>query len=502
MIGRMTTRVAMALRAVRLVAERTDPLEPIALGAIATHLGVSLSSASRLCADLESVGLLGRAAPYGSYGLGLRAVRLSGRAAAPLAQTVRLALTHAAQQTGETVCVAARAGSAMMVVAAVVSAWTLYAPAEVGEIVSDGDSAIARAEVAARDPRSIRLFESQDGMRMEIAAPVRDRSGETVAVVACRLPRNRTRSAAARARRAVVDARALIESAMSDAPPAPPADTPEAESARVIPAVEAIARVLEHLPRAGRAVDLAHATGLSMPRTHRLLQSLVDAGLAHRVDDGAGCRLSWSVHAWHRACRPAILTGGAEVLVEQASEATGQCAFVTVLRGMRSVTVVEKLAPQPPGLAMTPWLGRPCPIVHADAGPTLLLDFEPDDIPALIPGRPVDQEVSKLLRFRQEVAVSDVLAKESLEEGGQIAVSAPVRDSSGLVVAASLIVGPTEVVRHRVNEMEAAAVALATDVSTLLGADGWMPPRLPTAGSAAALPRSQPKAVPRTTMNR
>ncbi|OOB91546.1 hypothetical protein B0T42_05225 [Rathayibacter sp. VKM Ac-2630] len=146
----MSAHVTTALRVVRLLGERPDPTAPLGVGAVAAALGAPLSSVSRLCSELEGTGLIARGEAYGSYRLGASAVRLSGRAAAPVARSLRFALTLAAQQTGETVVLAAGAPGQLRVIGSVLSSWTLHSPATVGERIVSG--AIARA----RRPRTRR----------------------------------------------------------------------------------------------------------------------------------------------------------------------------------------------------------------------------------------------------------------------------------------------------------------------------------------------------------
>ena len=91
----MSGRVTTGLRVVRLLGERPDPTAPLGVGALAAELGAPLSSVSRLCAELERTGLIERGADYGSYRLGAVAVRLSGRAAAPVARSIKVTVPDA-----------------------------------------------------------------------------------------------------------------------------------------------------------------------------------------------------------------------------------------------------------------------------------------------------------------------------------------------------------------------------------------------------------------------
>jgi DNA-binding IclR family transcriptional regulator len=474
------TRVVSALHAVRLVAERVDPLAPVSVGQLSAQLGLSLSSTSRLCAELASIGLLEPSAEYGSYGLGLRAIRISGRAAAPTARQVQLALAEAARVTGDTVCIAAALPDGIRIVASVESGWTLFVPAAVGSRVDDGESAIRSAIDTSSTANRARLFESVVGVRTEVAAPIRDRTGRTIAAVAVRLPRNRSRSAAARARRAVDQARERIEAGITQVGEFRERARDSAARRRgpeELSTLEAVALLLEHLAEGADVPrELWRAVGISAGRGQRLIDAAEGAGVVHRDADDSVLRLSWSVHGWHRAAVTPILTTRGDRLVAETSQATGHSAFLTVMRRMRSVTLVEKLAEQPDGLVMAPWLGRPCPLELSDGGPALLLDYGTEAIATLIPG---DTPLAALETLRDgmwQIARDGVLSRESAEEAGQIGITAPVRDSSGLVVAAACIVGTTGAVKAQLGEARAAAVALAARVSEQLGARALLGP--------------------------
>ncbi len=228
----MAGRVGAVLEAVRVVADRPDPTAPLGVGEIARTLGRSLSATSRMCAELERLDLLERAETYGAYRLGAGAVALSGRAAAPLARTMRYALTLAAQQTGETALLATPSPSGVVVTAAVESLWTLHSPAEVGERVADPRSAIARAADPLTHADEEGLVESTIGMSVEIASTVTAPTGDCIAVLAVRLPVNRREQNGVRARRAVVAARRTLETALEQWLTAPPTAAPGIDPAR------------------------------------------------------------------------------------------------------------------------------------------------------------------------------------------------------------------------------------------------------------------------------
>jgi DNA-binding IclR family transcriptional regulator len=470
----MSERVVAGLKAVQIVAGRPDPTTPIAVGVIAERLGVGLSSASRLCSELEGAGYLERAEGYGAYRLGPAAIRLSGRASAPYARSVRYALTLAAQQTGETVCLAARADSDIRIIAAVESLWTLHSPADVGELVADDGSAIARAmsgrDSDAADAAAPQHFESTTGLSVEVAAPVLSPGGERVAVVAVRLPENRSDQNLARARRAVAVARRTIERAIEEAvavrreagepqPPLPPAPS----------ALEAALRILDHLAGGRDSIaGTARATGLRADRTQRIVESCERAGLVSANRDRSQFQLGWIVGGWHRAAVAPILVARGKPLVAEVANSTRTCAFITVLKGMRSFTLVEELEMAGEGLQMSPWIGRPHPLIGSDGGPTLVMDFSADEVAQLFPSRHTVQERDVFLDRVRRVERDGVLSMQAFEDAGIVSISAPVRDSSGAVAAAACIVGTTGYMTENVDEFERAALDLADRVSALL----------------------------------
>lgn len=471
----MTSQVEVALRVLRAVAERPDPTVPLGSGEVARSLGQSPSRVSRVCADLERAGLVEAGGRYGSYVLGAAAVRLSGRAAASVARSVRYALTLAAQYTGETACVAARAGESVHISASVGSEWTLHASADVGERIADGtaiaDAATGRVDPSSSDPR---VVVSRSTGVVEIATPILGPDGECVAVVAVRLPTHRSTGGVPRARRAVVAARRRIEAVISrtrDARPGPRPTRPRpaAGGGAVEPALEATLRILDHLADAGDTpAGIARATGLRLDRVLRLLDASARAGIAEPGADGGVVELGWGIHGWHRSAIVPVLTSAGTTIVAEAAAEAGVFGFITILRGIRSFTIVEELGRPDGGIVMMPWLGRPHPVIGSDGGPTLVMEFEPDDLAGLLRKRHSARELELLVERIGQVTRDGVITIDSDNDAGLISVSAPIRDASGAVAGAACLTGGTDSVRHRRAEIEAATRGLALRLSDLL----------------------------------
>jgi DNA-binding IclR family transcriptional regulator len=493
----MTARVVAGLTAVRVIGSRPDPTAPVAAGALARELGLPLSTVSRLCFELVDIGMLERGAAYGSYRLGRRAAALAGLAQAPYASLVRAWLTRIAQETGETALLAAPAPRGLQVTAVVLSPWTLHCPATMGELLDDAGGAVVQAAArfgAGAHGDASPITESVRGKGIEVAVPLLDSDGTSVAVLAVRLPVNRAKKGIANARRALAAARKALEhriaehdddrgSGANSAPPPPGGDV------AATGALDAAVRILSALASGPAAPSaLAAATGLRRDRVLRLSDSLRRAGLV-RAGEGGIMRLEWLVHGWSRAAAAPLLVAEGTDLVARAADETGACAFITVLRGARSLTLVEELRDQGDGLEMTPWLGRPCPITSSDGGPTLLMDFPTEHVRGLMPQRADARETADFLARVAIVSRDGVIAKESYEEVGQTAVTAPVRDAGGSVVAAACLVGATDLMRDRMPLMEEVARRLATGLSDLLGASAVAAPLPVLAGGGARVSR-------------
>jgi DNA-binding IclR family transcriptional regulator len=477
----MSTRLEQAIVVLRLVAARPDPTHPLPLSAIAAGAASTLSTASRLCAELAAAGLLERTDGYGSYRIGPRAVRLSGRAASALASAVDVELHRIAQDTTETVVLAAPEPGGVRVVATVGSGWTLHVPAATGEFVTDPRRAVVRA-IAGEDP----VVESQVGRAVELAVGLTTTDGRRVAALAVSMPVYRAARARPRVRRILGEARRALERALAQAPRPPAPETAPAE-ASAPGTVETAARLLEHLARGpATASSAASAAGVRPDRARRALDALVRAGIARRDREADNVHLDLSVHAWYRAATEPLLGGSGPARAAATAAETRACVFVTALKGMRSFTLIEHIEPLGEGLLMAPWLGRPHPLVGSDGGPTLAMDFSLDELATLFPRRHGAAEFARFTARVQHVRAEGVLTMESIDEFGITSVSAPVRDAAGRVAAAACIVGATEDVKPRLGDLETAARALASRLSADLHAPD--PSSIPTLSAMGASP--------------
>lgn len=461
----MTARVEAGLRVLQAVAGRPDPTRALSAGALADAMSLHPSAVSRLCAELVDLELLSRGAGYGSYLVGPAALELSGRAASATAVAVRAVLARITHRTGETALLAARTPDGARVIGAVPSPWTLHAPAAVGEEIAEARAAVRL--VLDGEAGDARVVESTVGRCTEVAVPILDHGGETVAVLAVRLPTHRSTQGVSLARRALLAGRRALESALGIAAAYPTSET--GAPGGQVTALTGALRMLRVLAAGDQGVaDLARECGLRRDRAERLLESCRRAGVVSLGADGR-VRLDWSLHGWLRAAAAPLLVADGAAVVAEAANRTRVSAFVTVLRGIRSVTLVEELRRPGPGLHLASWLGRPCPILDSDGGPALVMDLDPDDIADFLPARTDARVVADFFDRVGTLRAEGVVARTSFEEIGQTGFTAPVRDASGAVVAAACLVGATDELRPRIAELSTETRRLAADLSALVG---------------------------------
>jgi len=471
----MRDRLTSALRILRQVADRPDPLEPVSVGGLSKAVALSTSSTSRIAAELELLGLLERAELYGTYRVGRRALALSGLVAAPYSQAVSFALTLAAQSTRETVCVVAETPQGPRVVSVVQSPWTLHVATKVADTIEDPDSA---ARSALRAPRrggtAAQAWESASGGTREVATPILDIDGAVVAALLIRYPQSHSARVTPLARQVLLTARQHIESSTSHGhkgpSPAIQALTAEAspEQAHSGSAVSDAVEILEHIASSGAQSvrTVSKSLGLRVERVWRLLQGCADADYVSLGTNHDTVRVHWGLHGWHRAIIEARLRGRGQGLVEAASLGAGMTIYLTVRQGVRSCTVAEAIARG--ALSTGSWLGRRAQLVGSDGGPLLVMDLDDEQIRRVLPqrinvtARRTPRDLESFLSEVRQARRTGTLVMEEFGENGLTSVAAPVRDASGAVAAAACLVGPKEQIEAGITRFAPSSPNLPT----------------------------------------
>jgi IclR family transcriptional regulator, acetate operon repressor len=218
--------------------------------------------------------------------------------------------------------------------------------------------------------------------------------------------------------------------------------------------------------------EVAHATGLPLSTTQRLLRSLAAEEFIAKTD--AGYALGIGLIGWASAVRRGLnvidaARGGMEAL----RDATGETVTLLVRNGLQRICVASVPSRQVVSQRSEP--GEVGPL-QAGSPSKVLLAWDPETTAAVLERgliKLTPSTVTDPVRFTEELArVREQGYAISVSENaeGVASVGAPVRDSSGRVIAVLVLGGPTTRVNtgwleaHREQVMET-----ARDVSRRLG---------------------------------
>jgi IclR family KDG regulon transcriptional repressor len=173
-----------------------------------------------------------------------------------------------------------------------------------------------------------------------------------------------------------------------------------------------------------------------------------------------------------------LVACAAALLVSVVAE-TGERSHLSVLRGPDVLTVLTESPSH--ALQSVSWVGRSVPCHATASGRALLLDHDRDRLAALLGTGPLDRygpncpvDVDDLAARIEAARPGGAIVVDEELEAGLVAVSAPVRDSTGRIVAALGISGPEFRLADRIDAACSAVAAAAADLSQQLG---WKPTR-------------------------
>jgi DNA-binding IclR family transcriptional regulator len=207
--------------------------------------------------------------------------------------------------------------------------------------------------------------------------------------------------------------------------------------ARGIAVVNAVARGRTRLR------DIAEETGVGRSTTHRLLQLLLATGYLRQLDDGAYALGPALIELGYQALQENPVTGVAGPVLRALAERVHDTVHLAI-EDRGQVLYLDKI-PGTRGAVMRSQVGHRMPLTRTGIGKALLLDSPGRWGEQFLAERPagaghgLDHDVLTVEAFVQVMEVSaDRGVTFDLEENepGILCVAAPVRDTSGSIVAA------------------------------------------------------------------
>lgn len=244
-----------------------------------------------------------------------------------------------------------------------------------------------------------------------------------------------------------------------------------------VQSVDRALEVLEIIARYGSAgvTAIADELGVHKSTVSRLIGVLDSRGYVEQIAERGKYRLGFAiVRLAGSATAEHDLAKAAQGVCDRLAEKVGETTNLAVLDGDRAVNIVK--ARSESEVALRTWVGQSSPAHATSSGKVLLSELSPGDLR--------DRLSSRLESFTDTTITSlTVLEKELAEvrgtgwasvceelEVGLNAVSAPVRDHTGAVVAALSISGPAyRLEPGNFADVGADAMAAAVEIGRKLG---------------------------------
>lgn len=252
----------------------------------------------------------------------------------------------------------------------------------------------------------------------------------------------------------------------------------EGNAVRSVDRAAALLVALGDVPGEAGVTELARRLGLHKSTVSRLLATLQKRGLVEQDGETGKYRLGLVViRLAERAERTLDLRGIATPELERLARLTHETTGVGILVGDTLMTVAQVDGPNL--AAVGDWTGRATPLHCVASGKVLLSSLAERDVLRIVRSglvsytdrtivalEPLLEELARVRRRGFATAIGEY-------DAGLNAVSAPIHDARGHIVAAVDVWGPAfRLTPRRVPELAAQARETATAISILLGGVG------------------------------
>lgn len=249
------------------------------------------------------------------------------------------------------------------------------------------------------------------------------------------------------------------------------------KSVAAVQSVDRALTVLEIVGKLGTAgvTEIAAELGVHKSTASRLVAVLESRGFVEQLSDRGKYRLGFAIVRLAGSTSAQMdLAKESQGICDRLSQQCGETTNLAVLDDDRIINVVE--AHGPAEITLRSWVGQNCPAHATSSGKALLADLSPEQVVERM-GDPLptftDNTVATAADLAAELAVVRDSGWASVREELEIglnAVAAPVRDSTGKVIAALSVSGPAyRLEPERFEFVAEMSLAAAAAISRRLG---------------------------------
>lgn len=259
--------------------------------------------------------------------------------------------------------------------------------------------------------------------------------------------------------------------------PAMAAENTSEKSPAAVQSVDRALMVLEILGKLGTAgvTEIAAELGVHKSTVSRLVAVLESRGFVEQLSDRGKYRLGFTIVRLAGSTSARMdLAKESQPICDELAQLSGETTNLAILDGDRIINIVESHGPAE--ITLRTWVGQNCPAHATSSGKALLAALPPPQVPQLL-GPTLATFTDNTIADEAELAAELERVRdkgwasvcEELEVGLN-AIGAPVRDSTGKVVAALSVSGPAYRLKpSRFEEVAAMTMLAATQISRRLG---------------------------------
>jgi DNA-binding IclR family transcriptional regulator len=252
---------------------------------------------------------------------------------------------------------------------------------------------------------------------------------------------------------------------------------------RGVAAVQSVDRalmVMEILAKLGAAgvTEIATELGVHKSTVSRLIAVLESRGYVEQLSERGKYRLGFSiVRLAGSTSAPMDLTRQGQATLDALATQTGETTNIAILDGDRIINIVEAIGSA--GVALRTWVGQSCAAHTTSSGKVLLSELTAADLRSRLGERLesfTPNTIVTLAALEAELATARANGWAAVNEELEIglnAVSGPIRDSAGEIVAALSVSGPSyRLEPDGFEAMARRAIDAANQISRRLGYSG------------------------------